>query len=71
LDKSQSGFRLLIRDGGVGFDASDTLKRSDAFGFQSMARWATSIGAQLEIVSERGKGTRIDVKGHMQGGGAA
>ena len=71
LDRSESGFRLLIRDSGVGFDPGTTLKRSDAFGFQSMSRWATSVGAQLEIISEPGRGTCIDVQGCLSGGGAA
>jgi signal transduction histidine kinase len=51
---------LRITDNGVGFDP-DNPGRSWGFGLNSMRERAQAIGAQLEVHSEAGKGTEIEV----------
>lgn len=59
LDLAPESVRLSIEDDGSGFDASDVTPTSLGLGI--MRERADSIGASLEIVSELGHGTRVDV----------
>jgi two-component system sensor histidine kinase UhpB len=49
---------LHIDDDGRGFDASVPTR---GFGLVSMGERARAVGASLEVVSEIGRGTRIEV----------
>lgn len=51
---------LRISDDGQGFNTAVTDK-PQAFGFERMRRWVSSIGAELQIDSWPGKGTAIEV----------
>jgi GAF domain-containing protein/two-component sensor histidine kinase/PAS domain-containing protein len=70
LQRSPTDIQLVVSDAGVGFDTAAMLHRSDAFGFQYMERWAKAIGAQLEVDSEVGRGTRVQVSGALRGDSA-
>jgi signal transduction histidine kinase/ligand-binding sensor domain-containing protein len=50
---------LRLRDDGCGFDPA---QRSDGSGLGNMRRRATAIGAQLDIDSAPGRGTRIELR---------
>jgi len=66
LEKTAKAFMLSISDPGLGFDTETVLNKSDAFGLQSMDRWARSIDAQLKVASQPGKGTRVCVNGRIK-----
>jgi signal transduction histidine kinase len=51
--------RLAIEDDGVGFDTEERHERG--FGLTSMRERATGVGAQLNVSSQPGAGTRIEV----------
>ena len=53
------GLHLNIRDDGVGFDSTSYFDQSRHFGLRGMRNRAKSIGAQLDIESEPGRGTCI------------
>jgi signal transduction histidine kinase len=55
------GVSLLVRDDGVGFDASDSRLRGHTFGLRSMRERAKSVGGDLNVVSRRGEGTTVTV----------
>ena len=58
-------FRMECQDDGVGFDASrtgDGDKVRAKWGLQGMSERAASVHAQLEVTSQSGAGTRINVK---------
>lgn len=57
LDLSPESVRLSVEDDGRGFDANDVAPTS--FGLGIMRERAASIGANLEIVSELDRGTRV------------
>ena len=59
LDGQDDLVVLWIEDNGVGFDAEATLHSEEALGLKSMSWWAESIGGDLHIDSQPGKGTRI------------
>jgi signal transduction histidine kinase len=50
---------LMVEDDGRGFD---TARRLHGFGLRGMEKRARSIGAHLQVTSQPGKGTRIQVK---------
>lgn len=52
---------LLVSDNGTGFEQTDTLG-SEGMGLQNMYARAQDIGAQLDIASVPGQGTRIEVR---------
>jgi PAS domain S-box-containing protein len=59
LHQQQGIIELVISDNGHGFDADDILSGSQ--GFAHMQERAHSIGAQLSVESQPGKGTLITV----------
>ena len=58
-ERSASTLELTVRDDGCGFDPADT--RAGRLGLAIMAERAESIGADLELQSARGQGTRVRV----------
>ena len=64
LRLSKTGLTMMIRDDGVGFDKTVTVKRAiqgTTFGLLGMIERAQLLGGTLEIDSEPGQGTRIEV----------
>ncbi len=61
LHVSQNEFKLEVIDYGHGFDIETTRKQKDAFGLQTMYRWAQSIDVKLEIHSSPEEGTTVCV----------
>jgi signal transduction histidine kinase len=55
-------FHLLIADDGKGFEASE---ERDGNGIKNMQRRAADIGAAFKIISEKNKGTRINLELEM------
>jgi two-component system nitrate/nitrite sensor histidine kinase NarX len=56
-------FSLTIRDNGSGFDAKTLLAKADSHvGINIMHERAERIHATLDVQSERGKGTTVQVK---------
>ena len=51
--------RLEVEDDGDGFDVSDAGRRRPGMGLFTMRERAALVGGATEIISERGKGTRI------------
>ena len=56
-------FRVRVRDDGIGIDTSMIGQegRSGHWGLKGMRERAESIGGQLEIWSERGAGTELEL----------
>jgi len=65
LEQRGSRIRLVVEDRGHGFDPdeirADVPSGGHGFGLTSMARRATSIGAELSLRSQRGRGTAVEV----------
>ncbi len=63
IDFETGGLRLLVKDDGVGFDASARPdgSRSSSLGLPGMTERAHLIGSRLVIHSELGRGTTVDV----------
>ena len=60
---SPTEFKLKVIDRGLGFDVDTIPEQKDAFGLQTMYRWAQSIDAELKILSSSGEGTTVCVFG--------
>ncbi len=61
--------RLLIRDDGKGFDAiaaQQRVSRSSSLGLLSMRERAELLGGKVNILSEPGRGTTVDVRFPVQ-----
>lgn len=54
------GIRMIVADNGCGFDPS-SVNHTAGMGLVNMQDRANAVGARLEIISEMGKGTRIEV----------
>jgi signal transduction histidine kinase len=67
LDFTDDTVRLLIGDDGSGFDTS--VSKEGRFGLISMRERVKLIGGSIEIRSEKGKGTHIEVTSPIHGGG--
>jgi two-component system NarL family sensor kinase len=63
LSRASSGYEMRIADPGRGFNVETVRILPDSFGLQGMERRSRSIGAQLEIESYPGGGTRVRVFG--------
>jgi signal transduction histidine kinase len=63
LDYGQTQFRLRVRDDGVGIDRQvlDERRRAGHWGLQGMRERAEAFGARLEVWSEHGAGTEIEL----------
>jgi signal transduction histidine kinase len=58
LEREGSGVRLWVSDEGHGFDAADP---GGGFGLTSMRERAHSVGAELVVFSEPGRGSQVEV----------
>jgi signal transduction histidine kinase len=63
LHYAESAFILRIRDDGIGIDTNVVRagQRAGHWGLQGMRERAESFGARLEVWSERGAGTEIEL----------
>ena len=61
IDYGAAEVCLEIRDDGIGFDPAATVSPGEHFGLQGMRERAEKISARLEILSEPGKGTTVNV----------
>jgi signal transduction histidine kinase len=59
LDASKS--RLFVQDYGVGFTPAAKEDRKKRMGLQAMENWARKVSAHIDITSEPGKGTTLEV----------
>jgi signal transduction histidine kinase len=62
LESSAGGFKIAVKDDGVGFDVrkeSRASRRKGGFGLFSIEERMTNLGGSLEIVSEPGKGCEV------------
>ena len=61
IENLDSGIRLAVEDNGAGFDPTFPARnRIPRFGLATMRERAEAIGAQLEVSSEPGAGTRVE-----------
>jgi len=58
LTKRDKKLKLLVKDNGIGFDLTNS-NHSNSLGILGMRERALSIGGELEIDSNKGKGTQI------------
>ena len=63
LDFGPTGIRLLVKDDGIGFDATRSSSGidGDSLGLPGMAERMHLMGARLQFHSEPGSGTTVDV----------
>ena len=63
LNFEEQGFRLLVKDDGVGFDGAEARPdaKYESFGLSGMTERANLIGSRLLIHSTVGSGTTVDV----------
>jgi signal transduction histidine kinase len=60
IHSEKPGIRMIIEDNGCGFIPS-AVNHTAGMGLVNMQDRANAVGARLEIISELGKGTRIEV----------
>jgi signal transduction histidine kinase len=58
LSESLEAYRLVVKDNGIGFETGD-MKSRNGLGLRSIHQRASLIGADVQIHSERGRGTTI------------
>jgi PAS domain S-box-containing protein len=58
LNKKDNKIVLMVRDNGIGFELNSN-NHADSLGLMGMRERALSIGGQIEIESEKYKGTRV------------
>jgi two-component system, NarL family, sensor histidine kinase DegS len=52
---------LVIRDDGMGFDASDTRQRGHSYGLRSMRDRATAVKGNFTVISQPSQGTTVQI----------
>jgi signal transduction histidine kinase len=58
LSESLEAYRLVVKDNGIGFETGD-MKSRNGLGLRSIHQRASLISADVQIHSERGRGTTI------------
>jgi two-component system sensor histidine kinase DegS len=53
--------QLKIQDDGVGFDPSEAARKRDSFGLTGMRERVALLGGQIDILSNVGKGTKVQI----------
>ena len=61
IDSDNSTYHLRLQDDGQGFDIS-SMKNGASLGLSSMKDRIAMLRGQLDIISERGKGTLLDIR---------
>lgn len=57
IDWTNAGLELVVQDNGAGFETSNDY--INHYGIESMKHRALKLGAELQIVSEKGQGTQV------------
>jgi signal transduction histidine kinase/ligand-binding sensor domain-containing protein len=65
LKKSGKSFQLIVEDDGIGFDINARVSAIRGNGLKNMKKRAETINGQLDVVSEPGKGTRVNLTVHL------
>jgi signal transduction histidine kinase len=60
IEETGGALRLTIRDDGIGFDPGE-IDTDAHFGIQGMRERAAMIGAELNVSSQAGQGTKIEI----------
>jgi nitrate/nitrite-specific signal transduction histidine kinase len=63
IDYEMKHITVVVEDEGRGFDPK---QQTRGFGLRGMEKRARSIGAQLTVTSEAGKGTRIEARAPLK-----
>ena len=61
LKKTGKSFQLSVEDDGIGFDMNARVSAIRGNGLKNMKKRAETINGQLEVESEQGKGTRVNL----------
>ena len=57
----EKNFKIIISDGGKGFDLKSALKTKNHFGLKNIQTRAKSLGGQVNFFTEEGEGTQVSV----------
>jgi len=66
LEYGSDGFRLVVRDNGIGMDTPSVRAGEGHWGLSGLTERARRIGAQIKITSGKAAGTEIDVNLHRK-----
>ncbi len=61
LDREDGAVTLMVRDNGRGFSLDDP-RKPNSFGLMGLRERAYLLGGEVEVASERGRGTTIEVR---------
>lgn len=62
IQQEEEKMRISIQDDGRGFDPDETKGPGQSYGLQIMRERAESVGGALEIHTQSGRGTHIDIR---------
>lgn len=68
LERTPEELRLTVKDTGIGFDASPSVR---GIGLCGMKERATAVGGRFSLVSARGRGTTVRFTAPLRQGGCA
>lgn len=57
----EKNFKIIISDGGKGFDLKSTLKMKNHFGLKNIQTRVKTLGGQVNFFTEEGEGTQVSV----------
>ena len=57
----EKNFKIIISDGGKGFDLKSALKTKNHFGLKNIQTRAKNLGGQVNFFTEEGEGTQVSV----------
>ena len=57
----EKNFKIIISDGGKGFDLKSALKTKNHFGLKNIQTRVKSLGGQVNFFTEEGEGTQVSV----------
>ena len=57
----EKNFKIIISDGGKGFDLKRALKTKNHFGLKNIQTRVKSLGGQVNFFTEKGEGTQVSV----------
>ena len=58
---NEKNFKIIISDGGKGFDLKSALKTKNHFGLKNIQTRVKSLGGQVNFFTEEGEGTQVSV----------
>jgi signal transduction histidine kinase len=66
ISKDGNSIQIVVKDDGVGFDASTLFNNVDSFGFFSIRERLKYLGGRIEVASEPGKGTKVVLSARLK-----